>query len=129
MLPIMNDHHDHGDRQDHDEHRDRGGRFVKGGIPGPGRPRGARSKLSEAFLQDLHTVWEARGLKALEQCATKRPAEFCRIIAGLLPHDVRIDVAIDAAGFAERYKSAVELLGNPEPPRPRRSLRVIEHDS
>jgi hypothetical protein len=109
------------------EQRNRGGRFVIGGKAGPGRPKGARSKLSEAFLADLHEVWEKRGMKALEQCATKKPAEFCRIVAGLMPSDINLNLSINAADFAAKFRTACELLGNPEPPRLRRPLRVIEH--
>jgi hypothetical protein len=108
-----------------DRQRDRGGRFVIGGIPGPGRPRGARSKLSEAFLQDLHAVWEKRGMKALEQCATKKPAEFVRVIASLMPQDISLSVAVDVTDFAQKFRTACELLGNAEPPQPRRPLRDI----
>jgi hypothetical protein len=91
-----------------------------------GRPRGAKSKLSENFLQDLADCWLEHGAEALRRCATESPDQFCKIVAGLMPKDVRIDVTLDAADFAERFKSACELLGNEPPPRPRRPLRVVK---
>src|SRR3981081_2595452 len=97
-----------------DECRDRGGRFVIGGKPGPGRPAGARSKLGQAFLEDLRDAWNEHGQEALRRCATEDPSQFCRIISNLLPRDIDINLAttVDAASFAERFRTAVELLGN-----------------
>jgi hypothetical protein len=106
--------------------RDRGGRFVNGGKPGPGRPTGSRNRLSEAFLQDLHQVWEKYGVQALEKCAVEDAPAFCRLLGSLLPRDLNLSISVDAADFAERFKSACEMLGNePPPPRPRRPLRVV----
>jgi hypothetical protein len=109
-----------------DECRDRGGRFVIGGKPGPGRPAGARSKLGQAFLEDLRDAWNEHGKEALRRCATEEPSQFCRIISNLLPRDIDINLtgSIDVADFATRFRTAVELLGN-EPPQPK--MRTIEH--
>jgi hypothetical protein len=96
-----------------------------------GRPKGARSKLSEAFIQDLHTVWEQSGIKALQVCAAEKPAEFCRIVASLMPQDINLAVSVDAADFAVKYRTAAAMLGNAEPQRSRRPLPnqplTIEH--
>jgi Family of unknown function (DUF5681) len=93
-----------------------------------GRPRGSKSKLSENFLADLHDCWERHGVAALERCAKEQPEVLVKVIAGLLPRDVRIDVSVDATEFASRFRSALELLGNPDPPKQRRPLvpRVID---
>jgi uncharacterized protein DUF5681 len=92
-----------------------------------GRPKGSRSKLSENFLADLHDCWERRGAEALETCS---PEVLIKTIASLLPRDLRIDVTHNVAEFAGKFRSALELLGNTEPPRLRKPLpgRVIEHD-
>jgi hypothetical protein len=125
----MSDHH----HCDHEEQRDRGGRFVIGGKAGPGRPKGARSKLSEAFLQDVHTVWEKRGLKALEQTAIKKPAEFCRIIALLMPQQATLDVNVvhDVSDALTAFRTMADMLGaDPRAGmvRLRRLAPQIEHD-
>jgi hypothetical protein len=67
--------------------RDRKGRFITGNSGG-GRPRGARSKLGEAFLEDLRNCWEERGAEALRRCAEEEPAQFCKIVASLMPRDL-----------------------------------------
>jgi hypothetical protein len=110
--------------------RDRGGRFVIGGKPGPGRPRGARSRLGEAFLEDLRDAWNEHGATALTACAINEPGTFCKIVASLLPRDINVNVAVDPRGFVEKFRSAVALLGNDPPQRLRKPLpgRVIEHD-
>jgi hypothetical protein len=112
-----------------DERRDRGGRFVIGGKPGPGRPAGARSKLGQAFLEDLRDAWNEHGIGALQRCAAEDPAAFCKIVAGLLPRDIDINLtaAVDTVSFADRFRAAVELLGN-EPQR-QPSLKTIEHEN
>jgi hypothetical protein len=113
--------------------RDRGGRFVKGGIAGPGRPVGSRSRLGEQFLLDLKTAWAECGEDALRRCAEQDPSAFCKIVASLLPKTIDLNVAVDVADFATKFRTACEMLGNDPPPRPRRPLpnqpKVIEHDA
>jgi hypothetical protein len=99
------------------------GRFVIGGKPGPGRPKGARSKLGEAFLEDLRDAWEERGAEALRRCAEEEPAQFVRVVASLLPKDININatVGVSARGVLETFRQAVQALGNEAPERlPRR---------
>jgi hypothetical protein len=99
-----------------------------------GRPKGSRSRLSESFIADLHTVWEKHGLAALEKCATDEPGQFIRVLATLMPKDINLSVALDPADFASKFRSAQAMLGNDEPPglrRPSRTIapRTIEHES
>jgi hypothetical protein len=96
---------------------DRGGRFVNGGKAGPGRPVGSRNKLSEQFLLDLRDVWNRRGIEVLERCADEDPAALLRAISGLLPRDLNVNVALDVADFATKFRAACQLLGNEAPPR------------
>jgi hypothetical protein len=110
--------------------RDQRGRYKTGNIGG-GRPKGARSKLGEAFLEDLRDAWNERGATALARCAEEEPGTFCKIIASLLPKSIDINVAVDVAEFATKFHTACAMLGN-DPPRPRKRLPgqplVIEHD-
>ena len=50
-----------------------------------GRPKCARSKLSESFLADLHDVFLEKGKAAIEEVCKEKPAEFLRVIAAVLP--------------------------------------------
>jgi hypothetical protein len=79
------------------EERDRGGRFVIGGKPGPGRPKGARSRFSEAFIEDLAAIWEERGIEVLQKCAEAEPGTFLKVCASLMPRDISLSVTHDGA--------------------------------
>jgi hypothetical protein len=112
--------------------RDERGRYKTGNIGG-GRPKGARSKLGEAYVADLRDCWETHGAVALARCATEEPAQFVRVVASLMPKDINLNVAIDAVAFADRFNMACELLGNEAPRQVRKPLPgqrvVIEHDN
>ena len=92
-----------------------------------GRPRGSRGKLSEDFLFDLRSAWNEFGVEALRRCATEEPSQFCRIVSNLLPRDVDINLTatVEVTSFAERFRAAVELLGNAPQRQP--ELKTIEH--
>src|SRR4051794_29537109 len=108
------------------------GQYKVGHIGHGGRPRGARSKLGEAFVQDLQIVWEETGIDALRRCAAEEPAQFVRVLAMLLPKDISLTLSVDATAFADKFATAMSLLGNePEERRMRPMLpnqRTIEHD-
>jgi Family of unknown function (DUF5681) len=92
-----------------------------------GRPRGSRSRLSESFLSDFHTVWEEEGIQAIRRCARNDPSTFVRVAASLLPHDINLNVGVNAETFVANFRQAVSLLGN-EPPPPRQSMKMINAD-
>ena len=55
-----------------------------------GRPKGSRNRLGEAFVADLLADWEKHGVSTLEQAREKDPAAYLRVVASLLPKDVRV---------------------------------------
>ncbi|WP_156041724.1 hypothetical protein [Bradyrhizobium sp. URHD0069] len=81
--------------------------------------------MSEAFIADLKTVWEEDGISALRRCAESEPGTFCRIVSGLLPKNVDVNVSgsVDVGSFAEKFRHALSLLGN----EPQSKMRTIEH--
>jgi hypothetical protein len=101
------------------------GQFVKGFSGGPGRRVGSRNKLGEQFVADLKTVWEEAGIDALRRCARDDATGFCRIIAGLMPRsvDLNMTAAVDAVSFAERFRAACAMLGNEPQPK----IKTVEH--
>ncbi|WP_421722918.1 hypothetical protein [Bauldia sp.] len=68
------------------------GRFVLGNCGGPGRPIGSRNKLGEAFLADLHRDWLEHGQAVIARCREEKPDAYLRVIAGLLPRDLKLTV-------------------------------------
>ena len=68
------------------------GQLKPGSILNPrGRPKSARSKLSESFLVDLHDVFMQRGKAAIEEVCKDKPAEFLRVIAQVLPKQLEAE--------------------------------------
>ena len=48
-----------------------------------GRPRGARSKLSEDFFKALMEDFEENGIAAIVSMRTERPGDYAKMIASL----------------------------------------------
>ena len=75
-----------------DGDRDSKGRFVSGNIGGPGRPRGARAKLGEAFLTALCDDFHEHGEDAIREVREKRPADYLKVCASLMPKELTVKV-------------------------------------
>jgi hypothetical protein len=90
----------------------RGGRFVTGGKPGPGRPKGSRNALAEDFLRDLRDAWNEHGREALARTARDEPGVFIRVVSSIMPRDLAISMTVDVNNFTHTFRSAVEMLGN-----------------
>jgi Family of unknown function (DUF5681) len=86
--------------------RDDKGQFLQG-VSGnkAGRPKGSRNKLGERFLDDLLEAWEDRGRDALVACATKEPAQFCKIVANILPKEVLLTALLFETGSGKTSKN------------------------
>ncbi len=74
--------------EDVTETREANGQFGPGS---PGRPKGAKTKLQEAFWTDFAEAWAERGKAALETVADKDPSTFVRVAASVMPKDLNID--------------------------------------
>jgi hypothetical protein len=94
--------------------RNRAGQFVKGHRSIGGRPRGARGRLSESFLADLHKAWLKHGRGVLDKVAESAPETFLRVVGQVLPRVMEFDgvmnvehratLHIEARDFAEAYE-------------------------
>jgi hypothetical protein len=91
--------------------RDERGRFVIGGKPGPGRPRGARSALAETFVQDVLAVWREHGIEMLNSLITQKPGELIRAVASIVARaGVPMNVAIPAVRSPEEALAAATTV-------------------
>jgi hypothetical protein len=61
-----------------------GHRFLPGNSGLPGRPKGARNKLSEAFIDDLYHDWLEHGIQAIRDVRESRPSDYLKICAILV---------------------------------------------
>jgi hypothetical protein len=101
--------------------RGKNGQFIAGSKPPGGRPLGSRNRLAENFVSDLKDAWAVYGPAALARCAQDEPAQFVKVVASLMPRDIRIDalVTVEPGEFVDRFRQAQALLGN--------GPKVIEH--
>lgn len=53
-----------------------------------GRPKGARSILQEDFFKALQKEFEEHGAETLSVMRTERPADFAKMIAGLMSKEL-----------------------------------------
>lgn len=67
------------------------GRFLTGNSGG-GRPKGARQKLGEKFLEDLFEAWDAKGIAAINQVISERPQDFLKVVASILPKEIAAEI-------------------------------------
>ena len=99
--------------------------FQPGNSANPaGRPKGARNKLTETFLEDAYEAWKKHGPKALETMAEKHPEKFVQVCASLMPKNVNLNVGIQdqLSELLERMQEippvtvngeAAEIIENP----------------
>jgi Family of unknown function (DUF5681) len=109
--------------------KQRGVPFKPGQSGNPaGRPKGARSRFSSAFIHDLASIWEARGIEVLEKCATEEPGTFLKVCASLMPKDIvvtgNVDLGVNPQDLLASFRTAVAALGN-DPERLLRPMKVI----
>ncbi len=58
--------------------QDAKGRFIPGNNGGNGRPRGARGKLGEDFLEALHANFLAHGADAIDVVRIEKPDAYLK---------------------------------------------------
>ncbi len=67
-------------------------RFKPGGPGGPGRRKGGKNKLGEAFLIAMEDDFKLHGPETIRMAREKDPVAYVRVLAGLLPADVNLNV-------------------------------------
>ena len=78
--------------------RDHAGRFAKGGPGGPGRKKGSIAVMSELIKVQILESWDKYGAKVLKVLAERRPAEYARLIAAILPREDTATVSLIPQG-------------------------------
>lgn len=57
-----------------------------------GRPKGARSKLGEAFLADMLADWEVHGADTIVKVRDEKPDQYLKVVASILPKELNVRV-------------------------------------
>jgi hypothetical protein len=65
--------------------------FQKGCAPGPGRPKGSRSRLQEFVLQLIDEDFREHGKEVLARVRAKWPQIYLTAIVGLLPKQSQVE--------------------------------------
>jgi len=97
-----------------------------------GRPKGARSRLSEDFLREMADDFAVNGRAAIEAVRKQRPDVYVRVIADLLPREAKLDVSgtidVSAQDFLLSFRAAVAAAGTMEIPKaPMRLINAKSH--
>ena len=73
--------------------RNEKGMFLQG-VSGnlAGRPKGARSKLGEAFIEDMLAEWETNGPAAIRVVRETKPDAYLKVVAMILPKDLNVNI-------------------------------------
>lgn len=72
--------------------RDDKGRFGPGN---PGKPKGSRHALGEAFVKALHDDFVEHGVAVIEAVRTEKPDQYMKVVASLLPKEFKIETTSD----------------------------------
>lgn len=91
--------------------RNQDGTFAKGVSGNPnGRPKSARHKLSETFLETLLKDFQKAseedatlGALAIEAMRKEKPAEYARMIAGILAKEIDANVTGEMSEEMKRW--------------------------
>jgi hypothetical protein len=75
-----------------------------------GRPLGSRNKLAEAFVADMYQAWEIDGSKAIQEMIKRKPWEFVKIAAGLMPQKLEITNKFQSLPDAELAATLARAL-------------------
>ncbi len=74
-------------------HLDPAKHFKPGQSGNPaGRPKGSRNKLGEDFIHALQQDFEAHGVMAIQTVREKKPDQYLKVIASILPKDINLNV-------------------------------------
>jgi hypothetical protein len=116
--------------------RDPKGRFLTANNGGPGRPKGSRNRLGDAFIEALAADFDEHGVATIEKVRQRDPTAYVKIISGILPREaiirafsVSANISVfddydlqNAAEYAKAYQLALSMIGsqplidvNPEP--------------
>ena len=78
-------------------------------VGNPGRPKGSRNKLGEAFIETLYADFTKHGDSVIERVREEDPAAYMRVCASILPKELEIKRPLSDLTDDELIR-AIELL-------------------
>ncbi|RVH17022.1 hypothetical protein [Sinorhizobium meliloti] len=58
----------------------------------PGRPKGSRNKLGEAFLEAMHADFVQHGTDVIARVRNEKPDQYLKVVASILPKDLNVNI-------------------------------------
>jgi hypothetical protein len=84
--------------------------FQKGCAPGPGRPPGARNRLTEVALQALGNDFAEHGAAAIAKVRAEKPHVYLQVVASLLPRQVQMEKLSPLGDISDEELHQIEEL-------------------
>ena len=91
-----------------------------------GRPKGSRDGINKAFIDDLTRDWREHGLDALQRAREERPAEYVRMVAGLLPKEAKVSVETDSS---QLFLKILDTMNAGDPPELADKSKIIDGEA
>lgn len=77
-----------------------------------GRPKGARQKLDELFVEALYKDFKDGGVEAIRACRAEKPDVYLNVIAKVVPKQVDLHADKSVADLADGLHAVAEFLGS-----------------
>lgn len=84
--------------------------WTKGQSGNPkGRPKTARQKLSESFVNDLQDAWKESGKEIIKRMVAEEPAKLLDAIVKIIPKQIEAEIShtINAAELTDDELAAI----------------------
>ncbi len=78
---------DEGGAKQSEEKRDEAGRFIVPPVS-PGRPKGSRNKLGEAFIHAMYEDFQEHGADTIIAVREGKPDQYLKVVASILPKEI-----------------------------------------
>ncbi len=79
--------------------------FKVGQSGGPGRPKGARNKFSEAYVEAFLNDFDKHGVQVIKKVRVDKPEVWLKLAAMLVPKDLDLkhsgDVNVSVVNYAD----------------------------
>lgn len=80
-----------------------------------GMNKGHSHKLSKSVYRDLALVWQQKGIAAVHWAADNDPATFLRVIASVMPRDIKMEHTLRDLRIVEFVGVQPAIEAEPEP--------------